>query len=455
MPGGTFNPLVGKVRPGMYMNFEAVTQDRIKSQERGTVLMPLPNAKWGPAKEFITITDPSETYDLLGYDINDKEMLLIKEAFKNCKKVIAYVLAEGEKAKARVGDLEITAKHGGVRGNDIKIVIAKDSNDSKNVITYLGDNIVDEQNVNGISDLKDNRFVEFTKGEVLPAKNSVEKTLMAPAEELVETAGTSLKGGSNGVYSNIDITEFLSESETQFFDCIAFPIEDPSYQSSFKTKLEYFRDEIGKKVMGVTSNYDGDLEGLINVVNGVVLNDGTKLSAREAVAWVAGATSGANINESLTHKVYQDAVDVNPRLKHDQIVEGLQKGYFIFTNTGDKVIVEQDRNSLTTLSAKKTKKWTKNRPLRVMDAINNDLLKSFNGTYAGKLDNNDDGHSIAKALITKYLTALQDVNAIRNLNKENDVIIDKELSVGDELYADIAVQPMDAAEKFYFTVKVR
>ncbi len=438
MPGGTFDPMVGKVRAGLYMNFEAVTQDRIKAKDRGTVMLPLFGAKWGPAEEFIALDTP-DTFNILGYDINELEMLLVKEAFKNAKKVIVYRPTDGTKATKTAAPLTVTAAQSGTRGNDIKVVIAANPVAGKDVTTYVGLNKVDEQiGVTTVEDLTNNAFAVFSG-----------------TGDLADSAGIVLAGGADGTQTPLQVTTFLEACETQFFDTIAFPTDDATLHSSFDTKIKYFREDIGKRILGIRPGLSADYEGVTVVKNGVILADGTTLTAKDATAWVAGAEAAANVNKSLTYMPYDAAVDANPRMKHTDIVAGLKGGFFIFTNDGEKVIVEKDQNSLTTLTPTKTKKFTKNRVLRCLDGINNDLLKAFTSQHIGKLDNNPDGWGIARTLVMDYMLTLQDIGAVKNVDPDNDFIVNETLSVDDEMYADIGAEPVDATEKFYFTVKVR
>ena len=52
------------------------------------------------------------------------------------------------------------------------------------------------------------------------------------------------------------------------------------------------RDDEGVKCQAVLANHVADSEGIINVVQGIVMTDGTVLTAAETTAWVAGATAG-------------------------------------------------------------------------------------------------------------------------------------------------------------------
>ena len=107
MAGGRFDKLVGKTRPGTYINFESGREQAVLTAgTRGTVIIPLRKANYGPAKKFIKLTNasPDAAAATFGYSIYDndpnRQMLLLREAFKRATTVYAYILTEGEKASA-------------------------------------------------------------------------------------------------------------------------------------------------------------------------------------------------------------------------------------------------------------------------------------------------------------------------------------------------------------------
>ena len=104
MAGGTWSKLVGKERPGTYINFETTETNLVGISPRGTVIMPLLNYPYGPAEEFITIDNsaPDANYSKLGYSVYEKPLLLVKEALKCAKTVIVYIPAQGAAASGEV-----------------------------------------------------------------------------------------------------------------------------------------------------------------------------------------------------------------------------------------------------------------------------------------------------------------------------------------------------------------
>ncbi|MDM5321234.1 phage tail sheath family protein [Bacillus altitudinis] len=448
MNGGTFTPGTEKKRPGIYFNFKTTAEQRITLGDRGTVALPLVMS-WGEPKTFISVSNMEDLNKKVGLNIDDKTLLLFREAKKKAQTVLLYRLNEGVQAKAEIAEkFVVTANYGGQKGNEITIQVAENVLDStkRDVITYLGTDIVDKQVVTDVKDLVENKYVQFS-GE----------------GEAVITAGVALSGGKNGVASVADYTTFLETAETEYFDVIALPVDNSEQlKATFVSFIERLRDKQGRKVQGVVANYAADQEGIINVTSGVVLEDGTELTPAQTTAWVAGASAGANFNQSLTFVEYEGAVDTLERLDNDQVEYRLSQGEFLFTfDARDRTVsVEKDINSLTSFTAEKNQQMAKNKIIRVLDAINNDLtfelknlikLRKANGN---DIPASDDGVQLVKTLITQYLTQLQDGSGITGFNSETDIVIGLNED-RDGFIIDLAVQPVDAAEKFYFNVEVK
>ncbi|MCY8284895.1 phage tail sheath family protein [Bacillus inaquosorum] len=466
MNGGTFTVGKEKERAGIYFNFKTTAEDRVSVGERGTVALPIASS-WGEVKKFISISSIEDLNKKVGLNIDDPSLLLLREAMKKASTVLLYRLTEGLRAQADISEgVKATALYGGTKGNDIIIRITENVIDSSkvDVTTYLDQSEVDKQTVSKAEELKANKLVEFTgKGDLTV---SIPLTGTAPEDvsgDLPASSGIRLSGGTDKTPTNADYTAFLEAAETEYFDTIALPVEDnEQLKATFVAFIKRLRDNQGLKVQGVLSNYKGDNEGIINVTGGVLLEDGTEITPEKATAWVAGASAGATFNQSLTFVEYAGAVDVLTRLDNDQVIQRLANGEFLFTyDSRDKsVSVEKDINSLTSLTAEKNKMFQKNKIVRVLDAINNDLTSQLKVLIKSRkasgsdVPATNDGLQFVKTLITQYLSVLQDNGGITNFDSENDITIALN-SDRDGFLIDLAVQPVDAAEKFYFNVEVK
>ncbi|MFP7340370.1 phage tail sheath family protein [Bacillus safensis] len=448
MNGGTFTPGTEKKRPGIYFNFKTTAQQRITLGDRGTVALPI-TMSWGEPKKFISISGIEDLNKKIGLNIDDKSLLLFREAKKKAQTVLLYRLNEGEPAKAQISEnFNVLANYGGQKGNEVTIQVTENVLDSskRDVVTYVGTDIVDKQVVTDVKELKQNKYVSFS-GE----------------GEVTITAGVTLNGGKNGVPSVADYTAFLEAAETEYFDVIALPNNtSEQLKATFVAFVKRLRDDQGRKVQGVLPNYAADHEGIINVTSGVLLEDGTEITPAKATAWVAGASAGANFNQSLTFVEYEGAVDTLERLDNDQVEYRLSQGEFLFTFDARNrtVSVEKDINSLTSYTTEKNKTFGKNKIIRVLDAINNDLTRELKDLIKLRKANgndipaSDDGLQLVKTLITQYLTQLQDGSGITGFDSETDIMIALNED-RDGFLIDLAVQPVDAAEKFYFNVEVK
>lgn len=142
-----------------------------------------------------------------------------------------------------------------------------------------------------------------------------------------------------------------------------------------------------------------------------------------------------------------------------EAVAAIKAGKFFFSfNEKTQVAVEYDINSLTSYNdGKKAQSWRKNRVLRVLDAFGESCQVNF---PPNKYDNDDDGwnimESIGKTILKLYGPRSEGgIGAIRNVDFDKDFLVDRELSHGDETYFNVGIQPVDSAEKLFFTITTR
>lgn len=437
MNGGTWTAQ-NKVRPGVYVNTKSAPKAIGSLGIRGIAALPLV-LSWGSPKTVVTLEAGEDTFVKLGYPIMHSKMLLIREALKRAQKLLVYRVNAGTKATVTTGNLTAQAKWGGVRGNDLSIVIQTNIDDGAkfDVKTLLSGDEVDSQTVANIAGLVANNWVVFSGSGALAT-----------------TAGAPLTTGADGSAVNQDYLDFLSAVEIQDRDTVGLPLSDNTLKAAFVAFAKRLRDTEGKKIVVVLENYpSANYEGVISVKNGVILDDGTTLSAAQAVPWVAGATAAAQVNQSLTYSAYDGAVDVSPRYTNAQIIAALQAGEFVFTPNNGQAVVEQDINTLTSFTPDKGKAYSKNRVLRVLDGINNDFVRIFSSFYLGKVSNNANGRDLLKAECIKNLQTLQGIAAIQDFNSQTDIVV----AAGEDTDAvviETAVQPVDSIEKIYVTVTV-
>ncbi len=260
-----------------------------------------------------------------------------------------------------------------------------------------------------------------------------------------------------GTEHDVDtITAALVALRTVHFNTLAYPYTGSTYtanQTVIKTWIEGMREDEGVKIQAVMANMTADIESIINVSQGVKLSDGTELTPAQCTAWVAGQTAGANINKSNTGQKYAGAIDVVPRMTKSEMEAAVTAGQFIFkVDTAQNVTAVYDINSLTTVTDEKGKMFKKNRVIRTIDGINNDITEIYESNYVGEIDNNPDGRSSLRATLIEYFNELQRMNAIQNFTAD-DVTVNPGTD-SDAVVIDCYIQPVDSIEKIYITVSL-
>lgn len=276
------------------------------------------------------------------------------------------------------------------------------------------------------------------------------------ANEALKKAKTVLVYKLPATHTDEDVTAALEDLKTVQFNVLCYPFDGDSEttnKAAIASWIKAMRDDEGVKCQTVLANHAADSEGVINVVQGIVMPGETELTAAQVSAWVAGATAGAGITTSNTGMVYNGAIDVNPRMTKSEMEEAVKAGEFIFkVDTAQNVTAVYDINSLTTITADRGKVFTKNRVIRTVDNIANDITKIFEASYVGKVNNNDAGRSLLRASLVDYFTTLQGMEAIQNFDV-SDVAVVKGAD-SDAVVVIANIQPVDSVEKIYITVNL-
>lgn len=447
MAGGTWLSQ-NKVRPGAYINFKAVQKGSMTVGDRGIIVIPL-SLHWGDTDSLIEVLS-SEMLDgnskaKVGFTAFDAESKLLAAALSYCYKALVYRTdREGVKAEATIGKLKCEAKYFGTYGN--KIIVATTLDDELwTVITYVDGETMDKQVVSEIAELADNDFVRFSRDA-----EAVSDT------DFVESAGTPLTGGTDGV--SVEVTAYpdmMEKLEAAKWQTLACPTSETTIKANVQKFIKRMRDDEGRYVQAVVADYDGaDYEGIINSISGAVI-DGLTFTKEEFTAIVAGMTAGANFNESNTAREIIGATDIIGRLTDAQIKEALGRGKFLLSASTDGTIkVEQDINSLHTYTKDKSYSFSKNRVIRTLDEIGTTTVTTWEKTYMGKVDNNATGRSLFKADLVAYGNEMQRLSGIQEFAGPDDISVEQGKDL-DSVLATWACKPCDSMEKLYLQVNIR
>lgn len=440
MAGGTWTSQ-NKKQPGVYINVKSSMAQAVSVGDRGVVAICEP-LSWGPEGELLTINVGDDFTPYIGYDSTNDKALFLREIFKGSGhtkgpvKVILYRpgATGAAKATATIEPLIATAKHNGVRGNDISIAIIADPDDegSFTVQTVVDGAVKDTQAGKVVADLHGNAWVAFSG-----------------TGDLTASAGTTLTGGADGTISSAAYSAFLTVLEPYTFNVLIYDGSDSTVQAAYVAFIKRMRDNLGKKCQAVMAGAESNSDAVISVKNGIVLSGGTTLTPQQTTWWVGGAEAGANYSESLVYAQYPDAVNVSPRLTSSEVDEALSKGQIVFFEEFGSVKVVSDINTLTTYTLDKGEVFSLNQVIRTLDAIANDVYKNFSQNYIGKIQNNAAGRDLLKAWIIGYLNEIQANGGIQNFVAD-DVVVEAGEAIN-AVVITLAIQPVAAVEKIYIT----
>lgn len=444
MAGGIWTSQNKKI-PGVYINVKSQPAVTANIGEKGVVAI-AKALSWGPVGEVMEITPGQDVTPFIGYDIGTPQAQFLREMMKGSDvtsgpfKILLW-RAEGTggvAANATLGDLTATAVYVGVRGNDIAVAVIADPDSETvfDVTTYVGGRAVDTQTVAGIDDLENNAWVEFSG-----------------SGDLAATAATSLAGGVDPTASAADDAAFMTAIEPYAWDIIAYDGTTSTTIEAYIAFVTRMNESIGRKCQFVGANIDGaNTKYAISVSNGVKLSDGSTLTAAEAVWWVAGAEAGALYYQSLTYAQYPGAISASPKLTDEAATDAVTAGQIAFIDTFGVTKICSDINTKTTITPAEGAEFKKNRVMRVVMQLCNDIYEYFSNNFIGKVDNNDAGRNLLRGWIVGYCNEMAANNGIQNFDAEDvEVLPGVEI---DAVVINISLQPVDAIEKIYVTVTV-
>lgn len=426
--GGTF-VTQNKTIPGAYINFVTTATGATVFGERGVVALG-DSFNWGSNNIFeVTAEDfYKNSMALFGYDALDGKMIGIRDVFKNAKKIYVGRINGNNAKKASCSFGE--AKYTGTRGNDIRIAVYSDPDDSsyKNVYTYVGTTIVDTQRVKSMVELRNNNFVVWKSDATL-----------------TNTASMPMTGGTNGATTGQAVQSFLDDISGYSFNALTVISDNESINQLVAEYTKRMRDTIGKKFQSIVHNYFADYEGVINI-------DPYAVSEEDYLVayWVAGAVAGCEINESLTNKVYDGEIEIDSFYTQSQLENKIKSGEFVFHRVGDKIRVLKDINSFVSVTTEKGKMFQNNQTVRICDQIASDVAVLFEEYYMGKVPNDTSGRNSLWSDLVKYHEKLVNIRALDEFDEEAISVEMGESKNSVVIYEKIC--PVNSMEQLYMKV---
>ena len=404
-----------KVRPGAYINVVGNGKP-LSDSPIGRLLM-ITNAKLGWGKTgVIPLTGVSDFRAEIGHKLDEPVVRFIKEALKGAETVLLLNTNDGTKATgtAETSPWKFTAKYPGEVGNSLQVSIEsvpeKDGGQAKKatVTTLFGTSIVDQAviKLEDIANLEGNAYVD------VEVNKGVDKLPASPVT-------VKLAGGTTKQREITDMLDDALDNENYSVATTAGMEVGSNIHGLLVEAMKRLRETEGVKVRAVIPVDDTapvyNYEGVTMVANGFVEGDGTKVSTTDACAWFAGYSASANEATSLTYLDVSDAIEAYPRLNNQQTIDAIKQGKVVFsTRPGQRVVVEEDINSLVKFTVDRPYSFSKNRVVRALDEICRNTAQNF--------DPSDIKVTPGEAI--------------------------------DAVVVDLAIQPVDAMEKLYMTLTV-
>ena len=427
MAGGNWSVTELPKLPGFYMNFQAAALASILTGARGVVVLPV-RSHWGPAKQFIDVVGEQDIIDK--YTVNETGGANAKTTLRLCllakpKKILAYRLID---SSASVASLTLKDS-GNANVMTLETIYETDRNFKVTVQTNPIDATKkDIKLYEGTTLLRTFTFVSGTVQAAVEAVNNDTGNKWLKATKTDDGTGTlanvsnaQFTGGNAGLSEIVaaDYTAFMTACETQKFNIISLDaVTDESIHTSFRAWVVRMRSE-GKNIQGVLGSSTSDdtatdavakaiarsagfnHEGMINVGTGAVL-DGVTYSSAQIASYVAGLIAGQNLSESTTYAP-TPFDDVTRRWTRSEQELAVTNGVYLLIHDGRIVKPLQGINSLITLRQGQNHQFKKIRAIRVMDAMNDDMLQAAEDNYIGKVNNTEEGRLALIAAFKQYM----------------------------------------------------
>lgn len=269
-----------------------------------------------------------------------------------------------------------------------------------------------------------------------------------------------------------DYTTVENYLETIKWDYVVFPAIGDAETTAFATWIKGCRDTKDLKVKAVLPHTVGDHEGIINFDTDDIKVSSNTYTAAQYCSRLAGILAGTPLSQSATYAVLDEVDDV-PHHTKTELNTLIDAGKLVLMNDGEKVKIARAINSLTTVTADKGTDWKKIKIVSIMDQIYQDVKKTYEDYYVGKVPNDYDDKCILITAVNSYLETLEnkrwldkegtnsvgiDTDAQKTYLDSNNIDISsmkdqdiKEANTGSNVYLSGSVKILDAMEDLALT----
>ncbi|WP_274363714.1 phage tail sheath subtilisin-like domain-containing protein [Paenibacillus thermotolerans] len=227
-----------------------------------------------------------------------------------------------------------------------------------------------------------------------------------------------------------------------------------------------------KTFKAVLPNNAGDHEAIINFATEGIVVAGKTYSASEYSGRIAGILAGLPLTRSATHYELPEVESITESADPDTDIDA---GKLILISDGDKIKIGRGVNSLTTTGPGKGADFKKIKIIEGHDLVQEDITRTFNDEYVGKVNNSYDHQVLFITAVNGYLRGLEgdvldpaaenavgvDVEAQRQAWTEQGVDVSslndqqiKEKAFSSKVFIAGPLKFLDAVEDLYFRATV-
>lgn len=264
----------------------------------------------------------------------------------------------------------------------------------------------------GAFDTKEYRIVSEVKEEdwSVESLDLIKKTFLGnPSKLVVERMAT-------------DATSYnaaLERLKSKSFNYLAVP--DAAASEDVAQWVKGCRQNDGKTFKAVVSGHSADDEAIINFTASGVAVGGKVYTAAEYTCRIAGILAGLPFTRSATYYVLPEVEAISDSANPNADIDA---GKLILINDGEKIKIARGVNSLTTTTTEKGEEFKKIKIVEGMDLIKEDITRTFEDEYVGKVNNSYDNQVLFLTAVNAYLKGL--AGDILDPAYNNSVTIDTE-----------------------------
>lgn len=268
--------------------------------------------------------------------------------------------------------------------------------------------------------------------------------------------------------------EALNYLETILWDVGAIPGIDEADVTTVSSWVKSLVDTKDRKVLFVLPHTAADHEAVINFTTDDIKVGDNVYNASQYTARIAGLIAGLPLTVAPTYQVLPEVDDV-PKLTRAEADARIDNGEFILYHDGEKVKVGRGVTSLVTTTEAKGAEWKKIKLVRIYNLVYNDIKRTFEDEYIGKVQNSYKNKLLLCAAINAYYESLEeaglldagksyveiDVEAQKTYLRSIGVDVDnmseqeiKEANTGDKVFITGPLVALDAIEEIQLTISL-